>query len=89
MNMNFKFALGARVVIPHVGRIGAVESLRVYLDKSKLVLVRWAQDGEIQEAWFTEKELKAPKPEKKKVATKEPAAKKKTTRRSRTIDRSW
>ena len=86
--MNFKFNLGDKVVVPHVGVEGAVDSFRVYHDKSVLVLVRWAVTGSLHEDWFTEKELKmatkkkaASAHPKKKTMPKKKPAKKKTTRR--------
>ena len=100
MNVNFKFGLGDKVVVPHlthdskatgqkdVNVVGEVESFRVYLDRSILVLVRWGVKGTVHENWFTEKELKMAKKEKaasahpkKKPVSKKKPAKKKTTRR--------
>ncbi len=69
MNFKFKFNLGDKVVVPHLGLIsnviGEVESFRVYRDKSILVLVRWGGEEIIHSDFFTEKELKMtahPKP---------------------------
>ena len=64
MNFKFKFNIGDKVVVPYItGDItyniaGEIESLRVYRDKSVLVLVRWGVGGTIHSDWFTEKELK-------------------------------
>ena len=61
--MNFKFNLGDKVVVPYLNSvIGEVDSLRVYRDKSVLVLVRWGTgEGTVHSDWFTEKELKMSK----------------------------
>lgn len=69
MNFKFKFNIGDKVVVPYltrdskatgltIGVAGEIESLRVYRDKSVLVLVRWGVGGTIHSDWFTEKELK-------------------------------
>ena len=99
MNFKFKFNLGDEVVVPYLtfkskatgqkaSVIGEVESLRVYRDKSILVLVRWGAGSTVYADWFTEKELKMAKKEKaasahpkKKPAPKKKTVKKKTTRR--------
>lgn len=102
MNVKFKFSLGDKVVVPYLTRdskatgqkdvnvVGEVESLRVYRDKSILVLVRWGAEGTIHSDWFIEKELQMAKKEKaasahpkKKPVTKKKTVKKKTTRRQR------
>ena len=73
MNFKFKFNLGDKVVVPYlthdskatgeknISVVGEIESLRVYRDKSILVLVRWGSRGTVHSEWFTEKELKMPK----------------------------
>ncbi len=73
MNIKLKFGLGAKVVVPQVGSIGEICEVRIYRDGSKQVSVRWLQaDGQLVSNWFTEKELKTPKPEKKIKAFKKP-----------------
>jgi len=73
MNFKFKFNLGDKVVVPYlihdskatgekgIDVVGWVESIRIYRDKSILVLVRWGAERTIHSEWFVEKELKVPK----------------------------
>lgn len=94
MNVNFKFGLGDKVVVPYISDItevvGQVDQMVVYRDGSKQVHVRWGRDGSVHSNWFTEKELKmatkkkaASAHPKKKPVTKKKTVKKKTTRRVR------
>ena len=92
MNVNFKFSLGNKVVVPYISDvtevIGQVDQMVVYRDGSKHVRIRWGRDGSVHDSWFMEKELKMAKKEKtasahpkKKPAPKKKPVKKKTTRR--------
>lgn len=83
MNIEFKFKLGDKVIVPYVGVNGEVDRFTVYRDGTKSVLVRWAYTGGVlHSAWFTEKELKmAAHPQKPKPKPKPKPEPRKTAKR--------
>ena len=90
MNVNFKFGLGDKVVVPHISKntevVGEVDQLVLYRDGSIHIKLRWGRDGSVHDGWFVEKELKMsrrpskpkPKPRPKPKPIKKKTAKQKT-----------